>query len=30
MVGPEGLLVSYGLVPDPELAATQELVKNLK
>lgn len=30
MVGPEGLLVDYGLVPDPELAATQELVKNLK
>lgn len=30
MVGPEGALVEYGLVPDPELTATQELVKNLK
>jgi len=30
MVGPEGALTSYGLVPDPELAATQESIANLK
>ena len=30
MAGPEGALAQYGLVPDPELAATQELVSNLK
>lgn len=30
MAGPEGSLVEYGLVPDPELAATQELVSTLK
>lgn len=30
MAGPEGALVEYGLVPDPELAATQELVANMK
>lgn len=30
MSGPEGALVDYGLVPDPELAATQEMVRNLK
>jgi phosphate transport system substrate-binding protein len=30
MAGPEGALAEYGLVPDPELAATQELVTNLK
>ncbi len=30
MAGPEGALAAYGLVPDPELAATQELVSSLK
>ncbi len=30
VAGPEGLLAAYGLVSDPELAATQELVSNLK
>lgn len=30
MSGPDGALVEYGLVPDPDLAATQEMVKNLK
>ena len=30
MAGPNGALASYGLVPDPELAATQESVANLK
>ena len=30
MAGPEGALAEYGLVPDPELAATQEVVTNLK
>ena len=30
MAGPGGPLASYGLVPDPELAATQELVANMK
>jgi phosphate transport system substrate-binding protein len=29
MAGPDGALASYGLVPDPELAATQELVNTL-
>lgn len=28
MAGPAGPLAAYGLVPDPELAATQEAVKN--
>jgi phosphate transport system substrate-binding protein len=28
MAGPDGPLAAYGLVPDPELAATQEKVKN--
>lgn len=30
MAGPDGALAQYGLVSDPELAATQELVSNLK
>ena len=30
MAGPDGALAQYGLVPDPELEATQELVSNLK
>jgi phosphate transport system substrate-binding protein len=30
MVGPNSPLAQYGLVPDPELAKTQELVRNLK
>jgi phosphate transport system substrate-binding protein len=30
MAGPGGPLANYGLVPDPELAATQEMVTNLK
>lgn len=30
MAGPDGALAEYGLVPDPELAATQELVSDLK
>lgn len=30
MAGPDGALSQYGLVPDPELAATQELISNLK
>lgn len=29
MAGPDGALAQYGLVPDPELAATQDLVSNL-
>ncbi len=29
MAGPNGPLASYGLVADPELAATQEMVRNL-
>lgn len=29
MAGPEGALAEYGLVPDPELAATQELVSGM-
>lgn len=29
MAGPEGALAAYGLVPDPELAVTQELVNTL-
>jgi len=28
MAGPGGALAEYGLVPDPELAATQETVAN--
>jgi len=30
MAGPNGALVEYGLVPDPELAATQELVSGIE
>lgn len=30
MAGPDGALAQYGLVPDPELAATQELVANMQ
>jgi phosphate transport system substrate-binding protein len=30
MAGPEGALAQYGLVPDPELAATQAMVADLK
>lgn len=30
MAGPDGALAEYGLVSDPELAATQELVSDLK
>ena len=30
MAGPDGALASYGLVPDPELAATQEMVSNIQ
>ena len=30
MAGPNGPLAEYGLVSDPELAETQELVKNIK
>ncbi len=30
MAGPDGALAQYGLVPDPELAATQELVATMK
>jgi phosphate transport system substrate-binding protein len=30
MAGPNGPLAEYGLVPDPELAATQEKLQNLK
>ncbi len=30
MAGPDGALAAYGLVPDPELAATQELVANMQ
>ena len=29
MAGPDGPLANYGLVPDPELAATQEMVSGL-
>ena len=29
MAGPDGALAEYGLVPDPELAATQEMVSGL-
>jgi phosphate transport system substrate-binding protein len=29
MAGPDGALAAYGLVPDPELTATQELVNTL-
>lgn len=28
MAGPDGALAQYGLVPDPELAATQEMIAN--
>ena len=28
MAGPDGPLAQYGLVSDPELAKTQEMVKN--
>ena len=28
MAGTDGPLAAYGLVPDPELAKTQEMVKN--
>jgi phosphate transport system substrate-binding protein len=28
MAGPDGPLAQYGLVSDPELAATQEMVRN--
>lgn len=30
MAGPDGALAEYGLVPDPELADTQDLVSNLE
>lgn len=30
MAGPDGALVEYGLVPDPELSETQEMVNNLE
>lgn len=30
MAGPDGALALYGLVPDPELAATQEMVAKIK
>lgn len=30
MAGPEGALAQYGLVPDPELAATQEMVSGIQ
>jgi phosphate transport system substrate-binding protein len=30
MAGPEGALAQYGLVPDPELAATQEMVSGIE
>jgi phosphate transport system substrate-binding protein len=30
MAGPDGALAQYGLVPDPELAKTQETVANMK
>lgn len=30
MAGPDGALVDYGLVPDPELAATQEMVSTIE
>lgn len=30
MAGPDGALAQYGLVPDPELAATQELVATME
>jgi phosphate transport system substrate-binding protein len=30
MAGPDGALAQYGLVPDPELAKTQEAVANMK
>ena len=28
MAGPNGALAEYGLVPDPELAATQQMLAN--
>ena len=30
MAGPDGALAQYGLVPDPELAATQEMISNIE
>ena len=30
IAGPDGSLAQYGLVPDPKLAETQELIRNLK
>jgi phosphate transport system substrate-binding protein len=30
MAGPDGALAQYGLIPDPELAATQEMISNLE
>ncbi len=30
MAGPDGALAQYGLVPDPELAATQEMVSGIE
>lgn len=30
MAGPEGALAQYGLVPDPELASTQEMVSGIQ
>lgn len=30
MAGPDGALAEYGLVPDPELAATQEMVSGIE
>lgn len=30
MAGPDGTLAEYGLVPDPELSATQELVESIQ
>lgn len=30
MAGPDGVLAEYGLVPDPELAATQEMVSAIE
>lgn len=30
MAGPDGALAEYGLVPDPELAQTQEMVRNMQ
>ena len=30
MAGPDGALAQYGLVPDPELSATQEMVSGIE